>query len=157
MDHEIFGFGATRQGMLKDEFEETFVEIYEGTLQNIEFAICSVYRKHADIIDCEVLHALDVLIRVYSNEQRGNVIKIPAPAGLSLLVYKAVQGICEWRLGRAEMPFEADDAEFTLQVDGNTVSLEELIMCLKKIRLSVVRWNKRNGRQGYLTFIQDYV
>lgn len=34
---------------------------------------------------------------------------------------------------------------------------EEIVACLKRIRKSVGRWNKRGGRQGCLTFIQQYI
>jgi hypothetical protein len=37
------------------------------------------------------------------------------------------------------------------------ITLEEVLACLKRIRKSVTRWNKANGRRGYLDFVQDYL
>jgi len=38
---------------------------YLDVLQNIEFAIVSVYRKESDLSDYEVMDALDALINLY--------------------------------------------------------------------------------------------
>ena len=40
-------------------------DVHFDVLQNIEFAIVSVYRKQHDLRDVEVMRALDALIDVY--------------------------------------------------------------------------------------------
>ena len=37
------------------------------------------------------------------------------------------------------------------------ISPEEAVLCLKRIRKSIARWTKVGGRQGYLTFVSQYV
>lgn len=36
-------------------------------------------------------------------------------------------------------------------------STDEVLACLQRIHKSVQRWTKRKGRQGYLTFVAQYV
>jgi hypothetical protein len=36
-------------------------------------------------------------------------------------------------------------------------TVEEMIACLKFIRRSIERWNKRGGQRGYLDFVSQYV
>jgi hypothetical protein len=35
--------------------------------------------------------------------------------------------------------------------------VDVIIACLKRIRKSVEKWNKQGGRQGYLTFVEQFV
>lgn len=35
--------------------------------------------------------------------------------------------------------------------------VDEIVLCLKRIRKSVNRWNKSGGQRGYLSFIVQYV
>ncbi len=120
-------------------------------LQNIEFAIVSVYRQQRDLRDVEVMRALDGLIDVYRAEARGHTpkdISLPDPEGI---VFQRTKEMCEMWLGRQEVatrilvPFEGD----------KTVST--ILACLRKIRKSVERWNKRGGQQGYLQFASEFV
>jgi hypothetical protein len=39
--------------------------------------------------------------------------------------------------------------------DPNT--LDDIGACLRRIQKSIDFWNKRNGRQGYLSFVAQYV
>jgi len=48
-----------------------FEEKYMGVLQNIEFAIASIFRQHAALLDFEVGEAINALVRQYKAEQRG--------------------------------------------------------------------------------------
>lgn len=34
---------------------------------------------------------------------------------------------------------------------------EKLVACLRKIRKSAEFWNKNNGRQGYLNYVNNYI
>jgi len=40
-------------------------------------------------------------------------------------------------------------------IDEKTV--DEILGCLRKIRKSVDRWNKRGGQQGYLQFVSNFI
>jgi hypothetical protein len=121
---------------------------YPDILQNIEFAIISVYREKNDFYDFSVMRALDALIEVYSTELRGRIPKtfqLPEPESL---IFERTKAICEMRLGRNK------DAQALL---GDAKPLDVIFACLKKIRKSVDRWNKRGGRRGYLQFASQFI
>ena len=73
---------------------------YLDVLQNIEFAIVSVFREHPDIADFVVMRALDAAISWYNAERRGHQPKLPSLADADRLVYERVMEICELQLGR---------------------------------------------------------
>jgi hypothetical protein len=72
-------------------------------------------------------------------------IHLPEPESL---IFERTKAICEMRLGRNE------DAQALL---GDTRPLDVIFTCLKKIRKSVDRWNKRGGRRGYLQFASQFI
>jgi hypothetical protein len=129
-------------------------EEYLDVLQNIEFAIVSVYQQHPELVDFEVEQALSALIRAYGLEQQQ---RTPGPAALKPLeqeVYDRVRAMCEWRLGRTELGGVETPRGHSAPA---ALSLEEVIACLKRIRKSVQKWNRRGGRQGYLQFVSGFV
>ncbi|MEN6509330.1 MAG: hypothetical protein ABFD63_11220 [Smithella sp.] len=123
-------------------------EKYQDVLQNIEFAIVSIYREHLEMTDYAAMRALEVIINHYSAEKTGKT-----PRNFSLdetekEIFRQVQSVCEWRLGRPS----------SFRVPGITpISLDEIIQCLKRILKSVEKWNKHEGIQGYLRFVSQYV
>ena len=122
--------------------EGHFEEEYQDVLQNIESAIVHVSRRQQNLLDYDVEEALDALISDYRAEQPG---RTPKPHRLTERperVYGAVRQVCEWRLGRLRM--------LEGQAAPEAKTPEEIMACLKCIRRSVQRWNKRSGRQGYL-------
>ncbi len=126
-------------------------EKYLDVLQNIEFGIVSVYQRHNDLNDYEVMNALDALIDAYRREIRGHTPKDYHLTEKEFLVFSEVREMCEFRLGRKNI----DE-----KMSGDTLvpkTAEEILSCLRKIRKSVERWNSRNGRQGYLNFVKEYV
>ena len=126
-------------------------EDYGDVLQNIEFAIVTVYRENRELIDYDVADALEALIRMYRSEQSG---REPSPARLAekpQQVFEATKEMCEFRLGRADL-----DAEEKAP-DPQPISVSDLIDCLKRIEKSVRRWTKQGGRRGYLDFVSQYV
>jgi hypothetical protein len=131
------------------DFEEQYLDI----LQNIEFGIVRVYREHDDLVDFEVEQALSGLIREYKADQRNRAFDPLDLAPLVREVYNSVRHMTEWRLGR-EVPLKEGDVPFELP---EPLSLDEMVACLKRIRKSVRKWNKRGGRQGYLRFIDQFV
>ncbi len=63
--------------------------------------------------------------------------------------------MCEWRLGRQKLAVgERDKAQ---EVAPTPITVEEIVACLKRLRLSLKRWTKQGGRQGYLNFLSDYI
>ncbi|MEZ4658600.1 MAG: hypothetical protein R2911_13600 [Caldilineaceae bacterium] len=77
-----------------------FEEEYQDVLQNIEFAIISVYREQPEMVDYDAEKALNGLIELYTAEERG---RAPRPQrnlqDVSLLAYERTKSMCEWRLG----------------------------------------------------------
>jgi hypothetical protein len=129
-------------------------EDYLDVLQNIESAIVSVFHQHRVLVDHDVEKALDALIAAYQAEQQQ---RTPRPVTLSPLaqeVHDSARAMCEWRLGREE-PRAGSSGLKALQVPP--LSLAEVIACLKRIRKSVQRWTRREGRRGYLEFVEQYV
>ena len=126
-------------------------DVHLDVLQNIEFAIVSVYRKQHDLRDVEVMRALDALIDVYRAEARGHTPKDVSLTGSEGMVFQRAKEMCEFRLGRQavvtrpQVPFEGDK------------TIHDILACLRKIRKSVERWNKRGGQQGYLQFVSAFV
>jgi len=120
-------------------------------LQNIEFAIASVYRERSDLLDYHVMRALDGLIDVYRAESRGHTPKAFNLPEVESLIAQRVQEMCEFRLGRKELT----DGNQAARAEMKTAA--EIVSCLRKIRKSVDRWNNHGGKQGYLQFIDEYV
>ncbi|MCZ7557361.1 MAG: hypothetical protein M5R41_13250 [Bacteroidia bacterium] len=114
-------------------------------LQNLEAAIVMLYRQNADLLDYDVDEAFDVLIHEYRLEQGGRPPKQHKMSPKAALVYNVLRPVCEWRLGRS-----ADTIALVLSIDT-------LLLCLKRLKLSLERWNGEGGRQGYLRFINRFV
>ncbi|MDL1926862.1 hypothetical protein FBQ79_11420 [Anaerolineae bacterium AMX1] len=110
-------------------------EEYLDVLQNIEWAILSVYRENPQLFDYDVDKALNALWMGYRSEQ-----------------IERVRAICEWRLGRNPMQKEGEDGE-VVDLSPEPLTHDVILACIKRIRKSVEFWTKEGGRQGYLYFI----
>ncbi len=62
--------------------------------------------------------------------------------------------MCEWRLGREAI--DTEEKHLQMKVT-KSLSVEEMIVCLKRIRKSVETWNKQGGRKGYLEYIDQFL
>jgi hypothetical protein len=124
---------------------------YLDVLQNIEFAIVSVYKEQRDLRDLQVMRALDSLIERYRAESRGHQPKQHHLPEQEHLVFERVKSICEFRLGRESLGIKGPSPL------GETLTVDEMLACLRKIRKSAERWNRRNGRQGYLQFASQFL
>jgi len=131
----------------------SFEDEYLDVLQNIEMAIVSVYRNHHNLLDYDVDKVLNLLWTEYRNEKQGRMASAPKLGDNAQLVYGRVRQICEWRLGRVETSMSD---EF-VRVNPLSISIDEIMECLKRIRKSVDLWNKQGGRQGYLYFIDNNI
>jgi hypothetical protein len=119
-------------------------------LENIEFAIVSVYCHDQSILDQDARDATAALVRHYEAEQESRGLGAHHLTERAERIFQAVVPICEWRLGRAPGP------------DGSAAGpaarkMDDIIYCLRKIRKSVDFWTKEGGRQGYLKFVENYV
>ncbi len=78
---------------------EPFEEKYEDVLQNIEFALMSVYREHPEMTDFESLDAIQALTRMYQAEMQGRTLPTLKLKLLAQEAYDRVKRMCDWRLG----------------------------------------------------------
>jgi hypothetical protein len=134
---------------MRDETIEKFYDV----LQNIEYAILSVYEDESDLLDLDIIDALDALIRRYVAEE-GN--RTPPKLRLSqraTRVFEVVEQMCEWRLGRNALN---EDGQDKLIPPDQRNSIADILVCLKRVRKSVHFWNEQAGRQGYLSYISDF-
>ncbi len=132
------------------DFEDKYLDI----LQNIEFAIINVYRNEQALSDYDVSKIVNVLISGYQAELSKRDFSEPNLSPLQEQLYRNVKHICGWRLGREAI----DKKEKHLQMKQSiSVSVEEIIACLKRIRKSVETCNKQGGRKGYLQYIDQFL
>jgi hypothetical protein len=127
-----------------------FEEQYRDVLQNIEFGVVRVCQVSPELLDYHVDDALRALIARYRAELRGRTTQVQL-SDHRLRVYESVSEICEWRLGRRVLDQTGQATEDEVK------TTEEIVACLQRIQKSVQRWTKRGGRQGYLTFVRQYV
>ena len=130
--------------------EEEFLDV----LQNIEWAIVEEFHKDRSILDIDVRDAVTAIVRLYEAELESRGAPNAPLSDRAKRILDPVRAMCEWRLGRAS---ESLQARFTTEAPEVPVSVEDLILCLKRIRKSIDRWNKEGGRQGYLSFVEQYV
>jgi len=127
---------------------------YFDVLQNIEFAIVTVYRQNPSLTDYDVDNILNALIRTYRSQQQNRVFSSPAMEPQAEEMYQRVKQMCEWRLGREEL---VGSTRKPKGPSPSPISLDEIIACLKRIRKSVDMWNKRGGMRGYLQYIDQFI
>jgi hypothetical protein len=127
---------------------------YMDVLQNIEFGIVSAYRSDANVSDYDVLDALEALISHYYSERINRPPRNFRLDQRAQAVYDSAKAMCEMRLGRGGLE---DKKGKLIDTGMEALSIQEIIDCLKRIQSSVKKWSKRYGRQGYLTFVKDYV
>ncbi len=113
-------------------------------LQNIEFAIVTTFHEGDSLLDYDVDEALDVLIGDYRREQIGQPPKAHKLTPRAAVVHSAIRDICEWRLGKGEG-------------ESGVVSIDVMLLCLKRLKKSLERWNGVGGRQGYLRYIEQFI
>lgn len=130
-------------------------EEYQDVLQNIEFGVVSAYRNHPALVDHDVARTLEAVMDSYKAEKIG---RPPRPVALSPAereMYEAVRGMCEWRLGRAALGGAVRDAP-SIGPD-EAVTVDEILLCLKRLVKSVHFWNRDAGQRGYLDYIVQFI
>jgi hypothetical protein len=132
------------------DFEDQYLDV----IQNIEFAIVTVYHHNPELTDYDVDNVLNVLIRSYRFQQQNREFSRPTMKPLVEQLYEGVNQMCEWRLGREKL---VDNRRKSKGPSPTPISLDEIIACLKRIRKSVDLWNKQGGTRGYLQYIDLFV
>jgi len=127
---------------------------YTDVLQNIEFSIVMTYKNYPELTDYAVMRVLETLIDSYTAEKIGRSPKRIPLSDTERLLLDNVQEVCEWRLGRAKLD---DNTTGDEEITPEPISVDEIILCLKRLLKSVNKWNKHGGRQGYLNFIIQHV
>jgi len=120
-------------------------------LQNIESTILSIYREHPELTDYDVDKAYTALIQTYRAEASAKPAVKPS-GDLANQVYDQAAAMCNWRLGRSSMK----DKKGKPMPNPEALTVETILLCLKRLRKSVDMWTKQNGRQGYLDYISQF-
>lgn len=131
-----------------------FEHDYADVLQNIEFGIMTSWRHYPDLCDHDVMRVLEATIDTYVAEKIGRRPRWFNLSDYETLLMDNVRRMCEWRLGRAN---PGDNSPLEDEIVTSPKTVDEIILCLKRILKSVKTWNKSGGRQGYLNFIVQYV
>lgn len=124
-----------------------FVERNLDLLQNLEFAIVTVYRSDPALTDYDAKDAVDALVRRYHSEEEGRTPPVKLLGERAEPVFESVERMCEWRLGRGPGPGEAAVVA--------EVPLADLVRALREIQKSIPRWTQRSGKRGYLDFVSE--
>ena len=119
-------------------------------LQNLESAVIQVFRAYPEMTDYVALRAYEAAFQYYRSELRGGVPKPHNLTGIDTKTFDAVQEVCEFRLGRRPL---SDRPDATI----SPASVETIVDCLRKLMRSVEFNTKQGGRQGYLTFVSQFV
>jgi hypothetical protein len=123
---------------------------YPDVLQNIEFFVIQEYRKNSELTDYAAERVYEALLKFYTAELMKKEFKMPKIEKIEMNIFESVKGICEWRLGRENIG-ESNKEKI------KQISLEDLILCFKRLIKSVKRWSKYMGRQGYLNYIDQFI
>jgi hypothetical protein len=133
---------------------ESLVEEYMDVLQNIEFALVGAYDRNPMLTDTGTMYVIETLIKVYSGELRGREVALPQFKPEEQDAYDAAKAMCDLRLGRNSME---DKKGEKVNIDGEPLTLEEIVACLKRILKSINTWYKRGGRRGYYEFVRQFI
>ncbi len=127
-----------------------FEDKYLDVLQNIECGLLSMVEDHPALCDYDMLRVIEHAQAHYKSQQKAGsssqVIECRL-AGIQRQIFERVKTMCDWRLGKR--PFSPDQ-----ELSCSPISLEELLLCLKRIEKSIMFWTKQGGRKGYIAFVK---
>ena len=136
-----------------EEMNVRVEEEYTDILLSIEKAIVGVASEAPELVDKNVLAAVDALIALYSAETRRGRRKHPPPTGRSGVVFERCLRTCERQLGRGRI----DGVPVgRIHRDEGELTVSELLRCLKRLRKSIRLWHKQRGRRGYLSYVSEF-
>jgi hypothetical protein len=130
------------------------IDRFPGVLEQLEAAILSVYDLNEDLLDLEIIDALDAVVRRYVAEEGNRTPPRRRLSGRADAVCEVVERVCQWMLGRGPLFVSAPQLEVP---PVRVLSVADILLCLKQIRKSVHLWNREGGRQGYLTYVSGFM
>jgi hypothetical protein len=146
--------------MGKREIEEKHVDV----LHNIETSIVVIYRNEKTLTDWDVLRAVESLIDEYQAEKSGREPRKTVLKPLAEATRDLVHSTCEMTLGRLLTIVETEEKVLGIfkrkRYEGVPIepkTVDELLLCLRRIRDSIQFWTKESGRQGYLQYIDQFI
>jgi hypothetical protein len=104
--------------------------------------------------DPEVMRMLEALIDKYAAEKIGHPLRHFSLSEVEQALLENVRRMCEWRLRRGTL---TDSPEKAREMTPKPITIDEIVLCLKRVLKSGKRWNEYGGRRGYLDFIIQYV
>lgn len=127
---------------------------YLNVLMNIELAVLCTYHENSEMRDYDAEVVINTLIRSYTAQNRNKSFVMPNMPDERAALFDQVFAICELVLSGFTNLVKEDGTPIHLP-DMPDVPVDVLILCLKRIRKSIKLWTKRNGPQGYLTFLNE--
>lgn len=121
-------------------------EQFESQLLLIELAVMRVFDEQPDLTDAQVDSVYEELSRRYRAEATAHEFKASDLDGIRAVLHNEVLPITELLVGRPANMASAD-----------TISAEEMRLCLNRLRASIKRWSREGGRQGYLNYLTNYL
>ena len=131
-------------------------EEYQDVLMNIEMALLGVYRQNRSLRDFDFETVVNEAIRYFNAKERNKSFTPKVLSEERQEIYDRLNGICNLLLNNFDEAVDKDGKPMDLDVDFN-LTVDILILCLKRIRKSIQTWGKRNGPKGYVTFIDDFM
>ena len=126
-------------------------EQYQDVLQNIEFVIVDLYRTGAEMSDHNAIHALEATIDFCAAEKIGRKPRDFALSPIEEALFDQLKDVCLWRLGRKPSDERESDTHF------KSITLDEMLLCLKTVLKSARHWNEECGRKGYLDYVSQFI
>ena len=122
---------------------------FEDVLFEIEAAIIDIFGENEKLLDKQVQMAIDTLYSYYDRQKRGKKAFVARPPGLAGEVYDGIHTVCEKWMGRSIAGSET--------AESKTLTVSEMMRCLKRLQKSIKLWSKRGGRQGYLEYVSNFI
>lgn len=146
--------------MNKRESEEKYIQV----LHNIEMGIVSVYRENENMTDWDALRGLETVLKHYQSKIKDREPKVISLNPLAQTTYERVLEICEMTLSNQPMLVEVNEnllgflpVKKKKEIPADPKTMEEVIICLRRVRDSIQFWTKEAGRQGYLMYIDQFL
>ncbi len=126
----------------------TFIDEYLDVLYGIESQIVAVYRRNPVMTDYMAMRALEAAIEHYTAKERGRPSRVSGLRDIETEVFQRIVAACDTRLKRTDHETAEKHKPLTVQ---------EVILSLKKVLRSAQFWEKQGGRQNYLQYISIMV
>jgi hypothetical protein len=128
-------------------------EKYLDVMQNIEAVIISAYRDDQSMSDYSIMSVLEALINAYTAEITRRIPRSIKLSPQEQTLFESLREICEWRLGRGNLKDNLEQSG----VDVGKKTIEEILIILKRLLKSAKFWNREEGSQGYLKYINRFL